>query len=67
MHIFVTGGSRLTGPAIVAELIAAGPAVTGLARSDESATRLEALGAWSPGARRRTSTVFAPAPKRRTG
>ncbi|MGC4963413.1 SDR family oxidoreductase [Gordonia sp. DT101] len=45
MHIFVTGGSGQTGPAIVAELIAAGHAVTGLARSTASAARLEALGA----------------------
>ncbi|WAC58295.1 SDR family oxidoreductase [Gordonia sp. SL306] len=45
MHIFVTGGTGQTGPAIVAELIAAGHAVTGLARSTASAARLEALGA----------------------
>ncbi|MET7685584.1 SDR family oxidoreductase [Streptomyces sp. NPDC005423] len=45
MHIFVTGGSGQTGPAVVAELIAAGHAVTGLARSVAAATRLEALGA----------------------
>ena len=45
MHVFVTGGSGLTGPAIVAELIAAGHTVTGLARSDEAAARLRALGA----------------------
>ena len=45
MHIFVTGGSGLTGPAIVSELISAGHSVTGLARSDGSAARLEALGA----------------------
>lgn len=45
MHIFVTGGSGLTGPAIVAELLAAGHQVTGLARSKASADRLEALGA----------------------
>jgi nucleoside-diphosphate-sugar epimerase len=45
MHVFVTGGSGLTGPAIVAELIAAGHAVTGLARSDEAAARLQGLGA----------------------
>ena len=40
MHIFVTGGSGLTGPAIVAELIAAGHTVTGLARSATAAARL---------------------------
>ena len=47
MRVFVTGGSGQTGPAIVSELISAGHAVTGLARSDESAARLEALGASS--------------------
>jgi nucleoside-diphosphate-sugar epimerase len=45
MHVFVTGGSGLTGPAVVAELLAAGHAVTGLARSDTAAARLESLGA----------------------
>jgi nucleoside-diphosphate-sugar epimerase len=45
MHVFVTGGSGLTGPSIVAELVAAGHTVTGLARSDASAARLESLGA----------------------
>lgn len=45
MHIFITGGSGLTGPAIIAELIAAGHTVLGLARSDRAAARLRALGA----------------------
>lgn len=45
MHVFVTGGSGQTGPAVVAELISAGHVVTGLARSEESAARLAALGA----------------------
>ena len=45
MHVFVTGGSGLTGPAVVTELINAGHTVTGLARSQEAAARLRALGA----------------------
>lgn len=45
MHVFVTGGSGQTGPAVVAELVRAGHSVTGLARSDASAARLESLGA----------------------
>ncbi|MEW2291175.1 SDR family oxidoreductase [Streptomyces sp. NPDC006743] len=44
MHVFVTGGSGQTGPAVVAELIAAGHTVTALARSDAAAARLESLG-----------------------
>ena len=45
MHIFVTGGSGQTGPAIVSELIANGHTVTGLARSEKSVNRLGGLGA----------------------
>ncbi|HUQ58205.1 SDR family oxidoreductase [Lentzea sp.] len=45
MHVFVTGGSGQTGPAVVTELITAGHIVTGLARSDTAAARLESLGA----------------------
>lgn len=45
MHVFITGGSGLTGPAVVTELISAGHTVTGLARSDASEKKLEGLGA----------------------
>lgn len=45
MHVFVTGGTGQTGPTVIAELIAAGHTVTGLARSETAAARLEALGA----------------------
>jgi nucleoside-diphosphate-sugar epimerase len=45
MHVFVTGASGFIGRAVVAELIAAGHEVTGLARSEASASVITDLGA----------------------
>jgi nucleoside-diphosphate-sugar epimerase len=45
MRVFVTGASGFIGTAVIAELIGAGHRVVGLARSPESAAKVEATGA----------------------
>ena len=45
MQVFITGGSGLIGSAVVAELLANGHSVLALARSDSSASALQAAGA----------------------
>ena len=45
MRVFVTGASGLIGSAVVPDLVAAGHEVVGLARSEQSAAAVKALGA----------------------
>jgi len=45
MHVLVTGGTGHIGSYVIPDLVAAGHEVTGLARSDESAAEVSALGA----------------------
>ena len=45
MNVFVTGASGWIASAVIPELLAAGHSVTGLARTDASAAKVEALGA----------------------
>src|SRR5690554_4365118 len=45
MHVLVAGGTGHSGPYIISELVAAGHAVTALARSDVTAAAASELGA----------------------
>src|ERR1700756_2788832 len=45
MRVFVTGGTGHAGSHIISDLVAAGHEVTGLARSDDAASAVSALGA----------------------
>lgn len=45
MHVFVTGASGHIASAVIPELLSAGHSVTGLARSDQAASAVQALGA----------------------